>query len=249
MKYIKVCLRRALLSRRFFIALFCISIINFIGRPPWQFQDVLSFADNSDGFLYLTPALAGLSFSAIYTEDRACRIQGLIAVRCGKICYMSANAIAIIISSFLCVCLGKVISIFIAKMWLPWATESSVSAYCLRYMGNLLEEGHIVPFLICARLCEAAVCTMEVMLAACVSVYVSSKLIVWIAPIIGHFVCTYGLWYAGVPATYSVTRIIEGRLYNGPLVDTAILVFGIGGMITLLAICYIHAGKRGLENA
>ncbi len=242
-------LKRAFLSWQFVLAVALSVLITFLGRSPKLYADVVSFSDNSEGFLDLTPVIAAIPYTAAFADDVTNKVQNIYLVRCGVRLYTLSKAIAIVLSSFICVFLGKMLSALISSIWLPWAIDSSVQAYASRYMGYLLTQGHPVLFLMCARLCESMVCTLEAMAAAYISLYTLSKWITWSSPIVFHYVLTYGLWYLGVPSSVSITRIIQGRLYFGPLWDNVILFGIIGGSTIILMVLYVQRARKWLHNA
>lgn len=242
-------LKRAFLSTQFILAFLLSIAVTFLGRSMHFFADVLSFADNSEGFLNLTSVIAAIPYAAVFADDVTNQAQNAYITRSGVRVYALSKVIAIVLSAFICVFLGKMTALLISSIWLPWTHESSVDVYSMRYMGHLLTQGQPFLFLMCARLCESMVCTFEVMIAAYISLYTFSKWITWASPIVFHYILTYGLWYLGIPSKYSISRIIQGRLYFGPIVDNIILFGGIGGCIVIIMLLYTRRIRRWLKNA
>ncbi len=204
--------KRALLSRRFLVAVLLIAFLRILDLFPaawsgsYTVVSLYSLAGTTMMNLVAFP-ISILPYSACFCEDRQSNYLLLIRSRISTGSYCLHTVLVCALSSFLCVMLGESLSLLFFGTFLDLADSFDFSNTNLVSLAN----GHSLLYLmefVCLRSLRGAFFALTSLAA---SAYTKNKFVIYSLPLLLYFFFMNAGYGLGLPDSVNIT------MYNFPL--------------------------------
>ncbi|MCD8119485.1 MAG: hypothetical protein LUE29_08410 [Lachnospiraceae bacterium] len=261
-KYVRsvcMCLKRALVSRRFAAAVLMTALLIALDLFP-VFQSGIHTADGKTTYSYDLVELIGFSgftmflgfslitavlpYSGAFCEDAQNRFLIPFVKRGSPGVYAAGTVAACGISSFLCVFLAQALCLGIYGLFLPVVGENFVPG---NYTYSLIQEEHYVLYLLVQTSLYALRGAFFGLMSLLASTFVRNKFVIYSVPfILYYFLMKFGYSVFDLPMTLNVRGIYFSFVF-GEAYELRSLAYTL--LITVLVgVCAGAAVARGFRR-
>ena len=228
-------------------------IIIYLARGRYEFwQDMVIVLSNNDELYFAAPALLGLISAASFADDMRSGYYRPLCMRYGVSKYVCAKAVYIMLAPF-CMALFCHIAAFLTMIigGVPLLSELTDSSFITdsRYLGWALEYGAWWPYMLGGAICLGAASCLLIAVAAYASVYIPSRMFIWVLPVILNLVCMISTSYLRVPNYLNINMLIRGRVAGLEPCPTLYILALLVLPTFLIMWAFVRAAKRRVLNA
>lgn len=247
-KILRTELLRACMDLKTYAAAVLIILIYIDKGRIEHWQHIYGVLISNEELYFVAPSLLGLVSASSFADDLNSGYYRPMCLRYGVSAYVRAKAMYIMIAP-LCLAMICHVAFFLSMVMRGVELHEDTLINDSQYLGWALNYGHWWPYMLGGGLCLGMASCLLISMAAYASVYIHSRLFIWVMPIMMNMVCFISTSYLRVSNIFNINRLMRGTVGGLDPCPTLWLLILLVLPTVLIMWAFVRAAKRRVLNA